>query len=318
MWSAFTGYTARDPPQQYLHLFKKIRLFQEFDEITKLGQGGFGSVFKARNKLDRNFYAVKRVKCKNNAEREVAALACLEHDNIVRYCTSWVEELPGNLPETSESNSSSGSDSNALQKYLFIQMKLYEKGTLKTWINDKNHLKTIRSKTDALQIFKQMVDGVEYIHSNNLIHRDLKPTNIFLSDDDKVKIGDFGLATAIVNENSVSSLQRTMHTGTVHYMSPEQKNLNKYGNEVDIFALGLICFELLWRLETENERAKMWNKIRRREFPKEFCIEYSTESKLIEKMLSEAPKDRPKASKIAEHLNMYFKKEDEHNESKTV
>ncbi|KAK6488804.1 interferon-induced [Huso huso] len=294
------------------------RLFQEFDEITKLGQGGFGSVFKARKILDRNFYAVKLVKYKNNADREVAALARLEHDNIVRYSTSWVEELAGNLPETSESYSSSDSDPSALQNYLFIQMKLYEKGTLKNWINDNNHLKTVRSKTDALQIFKQMVDGVVYIHSNNLIHRDLKPTNIFLSDDDKVKIGDFGLATAIINENDGNSLQRTTRTGTMSYMSPEQKTQNKYGNEVDIFALGLICFELLWRLETDNERARVWNKIRRREFPEEFCTEYSSESKLIEKMLSEAPKDRPNASKIAEHLNMYFKKEDEYKESKTV
>nr|QQO58385.1 double-stranded RNA-activated protein kinase [Acipenser dabryanus] len=294
------------------------RLLLEFEEITSLGKGGFGSVYKARNKLDKNMYAVKRVKYEKKAEREVAVLARLEHDNIVRYSTSWVEELPGNLPETSESYSSSDSDPSALQNYLIIQMKLYKKGTLKNWINDRNHLKTERSKTDALQIFKQMVDGVVYIHSNNLIHRDLKPTNIFLSDDDKVKIGDFGLATAIINENDGNSLQRTTCTGTKPYMSPEQKTQNKYGNEVDIFALGLICFELLWRFETGSERAGMWNKIRRREFPKEFCTEYSSESKLIDKMLSEAPKDRPKASRIAEDLNMYFKKEDEHRESKTV
>ncbi|XP_058881427.1 interferon-induced, double-stranded RNA-activated protein kinase isoform X1 [Acipenser ruthenus] len=294
------------------------RLFQEFDEITKLGEGGFGSVFKARKILDRNFYAVKLVKYKNNADREVAALARLEHDNIVRYSTSWVEELAGNLPETSESYSSSDSDPSALQNYLFIQMKLYEKGTLENWINDKNDLKTVRSKTDALQIFKQMVDGVVYIHSNNLIHRDLKPTNIFLSDDNKVKIGDFGLATAIINENNGNSLQRTTRTGTLSYMSPEQETQNKYGNEVDIFALGLICFELLWRLETVSEKASVWDQIRRREFPEVFCTEYRSESKLIEKMLSEAPKDRPKASKIAKDLNMYFKKEDDYKESKTV
>ncbi|KAK1171322.1 interferon-induced, double-stranded RNA-activated protein kinase-like isoform X1 [Acipenser oxyrinchus oxyrinchus] len=294
------------------------RLLLEFEEITSLGKGGFGSVYKARNKLDKNMYAVKRVKYEKKAEREVAVLARLEHDNIVRYSTAWFEELPGKLLETSESYSSSSSDPSALHKYLLIQMKLYEKGTLKNWIDDKNHLKTTRSKTDALKIFMQMVDGVEYIHSNNLIHRDLKPRNIFLSEDDKIKIGDFGLATEIINENDGNSLQRTKRTGTVSYMSPEQENQNKYENEVDIFSLGLILFELLWRFETESEKFHMWSKIRAREFPEEFCTQYSTESRLIKKMLSETPKDRPKASKIAERLDRYFKKESEHKETKTV
>ncbi|XP_041106770.1 interferon-induced, double-stranded RNA-activated protein kinase-like isoform X2 [Polyodon spathula] len=294
------------------------RLFLEFDEITSIGKGGFGSVYKARNKLDKNFYAVKRVKYEKKAEREVAVLARLEHENIVRYCTAWREELPGKLLETSESFSSSSSDSSTLQKYLLIQMKLYEKGTLKNWIDDKNHLKTTRSKTDALKIFTQMVDGVEYIHSNNLIHRDLKPRNIFLNEDDKIKIGDFGLATEIIDENNGNSIQRTKRTGTMSYMSPEQETQNTYENEVDIFSLGLIWFELLWQFETESEKRHIWSKIRGREFPQGFRTKYSTESKLIEKMLSETPKDRPKASKIAEYLDRCFKKEPEHKETKTV
>ncbi|MGH0170989.1 UNVERIFIED_CONTAM: hypothetical protein FKN15_060081 [Acipenser sinensis] len=83
------------------------RLLLEFEEITSLGKGGFGSVYKARNKLDKNMYAVKRVKYEKKAEREVAVLARLEHDNIVHYSTAWCEELPGKLLETSESYSSS-------------------------------------------------------------------------------------------------------------------------------------------------------------------------------------------------------------------
>nr|QQO58386.1 double-stranded RNA-activated protein kinase [Acipenser sinensis] len=277
------------------------RLLLEFEEITSLGKGGFGSVYKARNKLDKNMYAVKRVKYEKKAEREVAVLARLEHDNIVRYSTAWCEELPGKLLETSESYSSSDSDPSALHKYLFIQMKLYEKGTLKNWIDDKNHLKTTRSKTDALKIFTQMVHGVEYIHSNNLIHRDLKPRNIFLSADDKIKIGDFGLATEIINENDGNSLQRTKRTGTISYMSPEQVICQLIFRvligSLSGSGLGLIWFELLWRFETESEKFH---------------------SRLIEKMLSETPKDRPKASKIAERLDRYFKKETEHKETKTV
>ncbi|RXM32296.1 Interferon-induced, double-stranded RNA-activated protein kinase [Acipenser ruthenus] len=97
------------------------RFLLEFEEITSLGKGGFGSVYKARNKLDKNMYAVKCVKYEKKAEREVAVLARLEHDNIVRYSTSWFEELPGKLLETSESYSSSRKTrTNMKMKWTFI------------------------------------------------------------------------------------------------------------------------------------------------------------------------------------------------------
>ncbi|KAG2467354.1 GPT11 protein, partial [Polypterus senegalus] len=153
------------------------------------------------------------------ARREVEALANLDHKNIVQYFTSWVsQEFPSNFPETStSSSSSSSSDPKNPKIYLFIQMKLYEKGNLETWMYENK-----RSKIVAMNMFAQIVEGVEHIHSNNLIHRDLKPKNIFIGDDDTVKIGDFGLACTTSSDDDNALIERTKRTGTPSYMSPEQ------------------------------------------------------------------------------------------------
>ncbi|XP_051775612.1 interferon-induced, double-stranded RNA-activated protein kinase-like isoform X2 [Erpetoichthys calabaricus] len=270
-----------------------------FDQLSHLDKGGFGYVWKARKILENKFYAVKRVKYNDKAKREVEALAHLDHKNIVRYFTSWVsKEFPSNFPETStSSSSSSSSDPKTKKKYLYIQMKLYEKGNLETWM-DKNK----RSKIQAMHMFAQIVEGVEHIHSSNLIHRDLKPKNIFIGDDDTVKIGDFGLACTTSSDDDNALIERTKRTGTVSYMSPEQKNLSNYGNEVDIFSLGLIFFELLWPVTTKTEMSKIWPDVREGHFPEPFCNEHGQERLLIRAMLSEDPKNRPTAKHLSNRM----------------
>uniref|UniRef100_A0A8C4T3M8 Protein kinase domain-containing protein n=1 Tax=Erpetoichthys calabaricus TaxID=27687 RepID=A0A8C4T3M8_ERPCA len=178
--------------------------------------------------------------------REVAALAKLDHKNIVQYVTYWE---PGSKHISLFFSSSNPS---TRQRYLFIQMKLYEKGTLETWMKDNK-----RSKIEAICMFAQIVDGVDEIHSNNLIHRDLKPNNIFIGDDGTAKIGDFGLACMTSSDDDNLLIERTKNAGTNSYMSPEQNNLRNYGNEVDIFSLGLIFFELLWPMSTDLEKSKV-------------------------------------------------------------
>ncbi|XP_030355964.1 interferon-induced, double-stranded RNA-activated protein kinase isoform X11 [Strigops habroptila] len=151
------------------------------------------------------------------------------------------ESLPGLDTNTSEENESPYTV-NKRQKAdkeilcLFIQMELCEQGPLENWIerNRQDQKYHVMAQTKFLQILK----GVEYIHSKDLIHRDLKPQNIFISHEDKIKIGDFGLVTSVARENL------TENTGTKSYMAPEQFG-HKYGKEVDIYALGLIWFEIL-------------------------------------------------------------------------
>ncbi|XP_039638990.1 interferon-induced, double-stranded RNA-activated protein kinase-like isoform X2 [Perca fluviatilis] len=152
------------------------RFTSEFDSIESLGSGGFGRVYKARDKLLKKYYAVKIVCCEEKALREVGTLSDLLHRNIVRYYTFWMEASRYQGELSAGSNSSAQSLDNSSAKYLYIQMELCDTKTLKDWIDEKNSQSPQDSKRreQSLSIAQQIVSGVEYIHSMIHIHRDLK------------------------------------------------------------------------------------------------------------------------------------------------
>ncbi|XP_076169854.1 eukaryotic translation initiation factor 2-alpha kinase isoform X2 [Ptiloglossa arizonensis] len=170
--------------------------------------------------------------------------------------------------------------------FLYIQMQLCQRLSLRDWL--KNH--STRDYCRVLNIFQQIVEAVEYVHFQGLIHRDLKPSNIFFSFDDKIKVGDFGLVTAITEEYSdahtppskneniiLKNSLRTTYVGTHLYMSPEQIKGQGYNYKVDIYSLGIILFELFIPFITEMERIAALTKLRRSVFPKDFDIDYPAE-----------------------------------------
>ncbi|NXA83902.1 E2AK2 kinase, partial [Thryothorus ludovicianus] len=246
-----------------------------FEKIEPIGRGGFGNVFKATSKCDKTTYAIKRIEFTKKVEREAEGLAKLTHENIVRYHCSWKGYDCIKHPDPSR-------NSNEKIICFFIQMEFCEQGTLENWIaKNREHRKY---HAMAQNKFLQILKGVEYIHSEELIHRDLKPQNIFISHDDKIKIGDFGLVTSMGFETL------TEDKGTKSYMAPEQFGA-KYGKEVDIYALGLIWFEILSAI-TYHEKAKVWSSIRGGELPEDFTNQFLTEASIIKKMLSTDPSGR--------------------------
>uniref|UniRef100_K7GJD9 non-specific serine/threonine protein kinase n=1 Tax=Pelodiscus sinensis TaxID=13735 RepID=K7GJD9_PELSI len=294
---------------------KNERFISDFEEIEPVGIGGFGNVFKAKKIIDKNSYAIKRVKWnEKKIHREVQALAQFEHKNIVRYYTSWrgkdyIDELPLFCPKSTGVSlcnralilAGQRPRSDLLCDCLFIQMEFCEKGTLYDWINKKRG--TENYQAESLIKFRQIVTGVEYIHSKKLIHRDLKPLNIFISSEDIIKIGDFGLVTSMTDD------LRTTEKGTRLYMSPEQITKgDTYGPEVDIFALGLILFEIVWIFPTCAEKYMVWERIRNCKFPEEFNKKFPAEKLLIEKLLSINVAKRPSASRVLELLKLVDKK----------
>uniref|UniRef100_A0A8C2J9D6 non-specific serine/threonine protein kinase n=1 Tax=Cyprinus carpio TaxID=7962 RepID=A0A8C2J9D6_CYPCA len=283
----------------------KSRFLEDFDSINPIGKGGFGRVFKARRVLENTYFAVKIVKSTEKARREVGALAKFNNANIVRYYTSWVEDT-AYRHESSESYSLSDSGSDPGTKFLYIQMEFCEGDTLRAWIDERNSsdVRDAERRTEAAQINRQVLVAVKYIHSKGLIHRDLKPLNIMFSSEGRVKVGDFGLVTAAENNNDEHLLERTKRTGTRIYMSPEQATQTSYDRKVDIYALGLIYFELLWNL-VRDERKKIWDDIRSRDFPLQFSKKYSFEHKLIDRMLSPSPEERPDASELIRLMDGY-------------
>lgn len=191
--------------------------------------------------------------------------------------------------------------------YLYIQMQLCRKENLKDWMAQRCQPEQ-REHNQCLDIFVQIAEAVDFLHSKGLMHRDLKPSNIFFTMDDVVKVGDFGLVTAMdqeEDEDEPSALTPapllTRHTGQVGtklYMSPEQLSGNSYSHKVDIYSLGLILFELLYPFRTQMERVRTLTEVRALCFPEVFSKNNVQELSMVRSMLSLSPSERPEAADI--------------------
>lgn len=193
--------------------------------------------------------------------------------------------------------------------YLYIQMQLCRKENLKDWMAQRSQ-PDLRENSECLGIFLQIAEAVDFIHSKGLMHRDLKPSNIFFTLDDVVKVGDFGLVTAMDQEEEDEEMsgltpmpiyaRHTGQVGTKLYMSPEQLSGNSYSHKVDIYSLGLILFELLYSFRTQMERVRTLTEVRDLRFPSSFCKSNVLEAQMVRSMLSHSPAERPEASDITE------------------
>ena len=198
-----------------------MMLGDRYEILEKIGTGGMSDVYKAKcHKLNR-FVAVKVLKQEfsENANfvskftTEAQAAAGMMHPNIV------------NVYDVGEENG-----------IHYIVMELVEGITLKKYIEKKARL----SVKEAISIAIQVSMGIEAAHNNHIIHRDIKPQNIMISKDGKVKVTDFGIAKA-VSSNTISS--NVM--GSVHYTSPEQARGGYSDEKSDIYSLGITLFEML-------------------------------------------------------------------------
>ncbi|CAM2115950.1 unnamed protein product [Caretta caretta] len=205
---------------------------------------------------------------------------------------------------------------------LFIQMEYCEKSTLRDTIDQGLYEDTSR----LWRLFREILDGLAYIHEKGMIHRDLKPVNIFLDFDDHVKIGDFGLATdhpayaADTKQGedhsgnhlakSDTSDNLTGMVGTALYVSPEVQGNTKssYNQKVDLFSLGIIFFEMSYHpMSTASERIFVLSQLRKPtiEFPKDFDeVKHEKQRSVITWLLSHDPAARPTAVELlkSEHL----------------
>ena len=198
-----------------------IVLNDRYIVLSKLGAGGMADVYKGRDSMLNRFVAIKVLKkeYRENADfvkkfiSEAQAAAGLMNPNIV------------NVYDVGEDRG-----------LYYMVMELVEGITLKEYIQKKGKLST----REVLSIAIQMCTGVEAAHKHQIIHRDIKPQNIMISTEGKVKVTDFGIARA-VDSNTVSSSAM----GSVHYVSPEQARGGYCDVKSDIYSVGITMYEMV-------------------------------------------------------------------------
>lgn len=192
-----------------------------YEILDKIGTGGMSDVYKGKDQKLNRFVAIKVLKQEFSENKnfvskfrvEAQAAAGLMHPNIVNVYDVGEEE-----------------------GIHYIVMELVEGITLKKYIEKKVRLTT----KEAISIAIQVAMGIEAAHNNHIIHRDIKPQNIIISKEGKVKVTDFGIAKAASSNTITSNVM-----GSVHYTSPEQARGGFSDEKSDIYSMGITFFEML-------------------------------------------------------------------------
>lgn len=192
-----------------------------YEILEKIGAGGMSDVYKAKDQVLGRYVAVKILKQEfaedvnfvTKFHTEAQSAAGLQHPNIVNIYDVGSED-----------------------HMHFIVMEYVEGITLKTYIEKKGQL----NYKEAISIAIQVARGIEAAHNNNIIHRDIKPQNIMISHEGKVKVTDFGIARAATANTIHSDVM-----GSVHYTSPEQARNGFVDGKSDIYSLGIVMYEMV-------------------------------------------------------------------------
>ena len=189
--------------------------------IEKIGEGGFGEVYLIEK--EGRTYALKKSKNKlnedemNQLQKIIEILSKIENDNIIKYYNSFREN-----------------DS------FCILMEYAGKNNLKQFIESYKIKDELIEEKKIKSIILQMCKGLIDIHKNMLIHRDFTPDNIFIDQNNRIKIGDFGISKILSTDTKYTK----NIIGKYHYFAPEMELRLKYNNKVDIYSLGWVIYEL--------------------------------------------------------------------------
>lgn len=202
-------------------------LGNRYEIIEQIGIGGMAVVYKAKCKLLDRFVAIKILKDEfldddefiRKFKRESQAAASLSHPNIVNIYDVGVEE-------------------DGLKNIHYIVMEYISGKNLKEIIKEKGAF----SLDDTINYSLQIAEALQNAHRNHIVHRDIKPQNIMLTSDKRIKVTDFGIARAATSSTVTTSSDVL---GSVHYFSPEQARGGYTDEKSDIYSLGIVMYEMI-------------------------------------------------------------------------
>jgi wee1-like protein kinase len=278
------------------------RYNEEFHEVCKLGVGEFGSVYKCINRLDGCTYAIKKSKTpvagsvyERTAMNEVYAHAVLgKHPHVVRYYSAWAEN-----------------------DHMYIQNEYCNGSSLAEVLTNNRQESRYFSELELKQVLVQIAQGLRYIHSQNLVHLDIKPGNIFLQRNPKISSPESGVEEDILEEEEDEEEEAITykigdlgHVTSVSNPVVEEGDCRYLPNEIlreefdhlskaDIFSLALTAFEAASGCDLPKNGDE-WHAIRAGNLP--YLHHCSPElNNLLKSMVHPDPRVRPSAVALAQH-----------------
>ncbi|XP_028754145.1 mitogen-activated protein kinase kinase kinase 3-like [Neltuma alba] len=254
-----------------------------WERVERIGAGGYGIVYVARHRDTGDLCAVKelndihKLPKVESFEKEIKILSQLEHPNIVKYC--------GN---------------ERIGRHIFLYMEYIQPGSLKNYILERGGL-----REPLIQKFTaQILSGLDYLCNKRVVHRDIKPDNLLVDSNNKVKLVDFGLA-----KHLAESVGQHSTPGTPYYAAPEVLKRIKYkswleASAADIWSLGCVIVEMFsgehpWPdLEPVNASFKVCVKEEHPPIPEELSQEGKD---FLQLCFQKTPADRPSAAALLDH-----------------
>ena len=260
----------------------------DFEYLQLLGQGSFGSVIKVRSKKNYKIYALKQIDTTNLNEEEKKKLLNekiilkkLDHENICQYFGDFEEN-----------------------GFNYIIMKIFDNKDLLKCFSPIMELNININEDIIWKILYQCLDGLTYLHNHGIIHRDIKPTNIFIDEKKNIQIGDFGIS-AVMNkkeaqrftndDNEINSLILIPKEirGSKRYWAPEVERGEEYDQRADVYSLGVTFYALCYfNFPYDEENGQNMNEMTFDNF-------YSSDLKnIIYLMIQKDQNQRPTSSDI--------------------